>query len=168
MAVKLDEQTHAGPRPVLDYEVPQRRDPLRWLTAPLTLERAVIIWALWSGAMYLLEPEWGAPHLLVGLAAYAVAAVVQWRAHWMWRASTLLALMMLAVGTEMFISPWREECFRMEYWTVYNQTYRWNRDASLRVAWVPAVGAVGLVLSLVGARVHRRIGRSARDPRTIA
>jgi hypothetical protein len=117
--------------------------------------------------MYALQPALGVPHLLVGLAAYAVAVVLRWRTHWRWKVSTLLALTMLAIGIELFISPWRGEGFRMEYWTVYNQTYRWNRDASLRVAWVSGVGAVWLVLSLAGARVHRRIGLGARDPRTI-
>jgi hypothetical protein len=149
--------------PVLDYGRPERRRPPRWLTARLTPERALVIWVVGSFAFGAIEPRGFYPHLVIGLAAYAIFALLRWRAQLVWKIQALLALILLAVGAELFVAPWRDENFSITYWTVYNQTYRWNRDASLKVAWIPLLGLAWLMLIVVAERFQRYVRKRRRN-----
>jgi hypothetical protein len=96
------------------------------------------------------------PHLAIGLALCIIAAIIGWRAGLVWKLKALLAMALLAIGVELFVAPWRTWGYSLSYWTIYNQTYIYNYDASLRVAWVPLLALAWLVWTVVGARLANR------------
>ena len=144
---------------VLDYAPPAKRSLPKWFTRPLTPGTAAIIWTVSSIALRFVDARILNPHLAIGLALCTVAKVVSWPTGWVWKVQALVALAMLAVGAELFLAPWRMWGYSPSYWTVYNQTYIYNYDASLRVMWVPLLALAWLVSTAIGARWSNRSRR---------
>ena len=90
------------------------------------------------------------------MAFYVAFRLVRWRATLPWKISAAAGVIAVAIGTVSFLNPWAHENWRPEYWTVYNQTYRWNRDASLRVWRAPLAGLAWLVATLA---LHHVVSR---------
>jgi hypothetical protein len=149
--------------PVLDYARAARRDRLKWLRRPLNPELGLAIWTAGSVAFAHAERrELGCYHFFIGLGFYAMTRVKRWRAHALWKLQVVLALFLLGIGGDAFLEPWAMWNWSMNYWLTYNQTYLWNRDASLRVAWIPAVCLAWLVTAVVaGSWDQRRHERRA-------
>lgn len=154
----------AGPQPVADasrlavlnYAAPPHRTLPRWLTRPLSPGVAASIWVVSSVAFRFADRRIVYPHLAIGIVLCALAKVIGWRAPPLWKVHVLLSLALLALGIELFVAPWRAWGYSFNYWMIYNQTYKGNYDASLRVAWVPILGIVWLVFAIIGARLSER------------
>jgi len=158
MSPEAAESSDPQPPPTLEYARPGAISRPRWFARPLTPGVAAVIWALSSLLLSIADGRMFYPHILIGLFVCGVAEVVGWHSGWFWRSQAFLSLVMLAIGIELFIAPWRVWGFRTTYWTTYNQTYLYNYDASLRVAWVPLTAIGWFIATSIGARLSRRRG----------
>jgi hypothetical protein len=138
-----------------------RRDWLGWFRRPVSPELGLLIW---TGASFWLayaeRRHGGWIHFSIGLVLYALFRVHRWRAAAIWKIQVVLALALLVIGAHAFLSPWARWHWSMSYWLIYNQTYRWNYDASLRVAWVPCVAVGWGLFAWVGGLLDQRRRRA--------
>ena len=148
---------------ILDY---RRPDPsTSWLARPLSPELSLVIWIAGSAAFAALDrPANGWLHFAIGVLGYAIVRVGRWRAAWIWKAQVALALVVTGLGAYAFFEPWSHWGYDLDYWLVYNQTFAWNYDASLRVAWIPMAGIGWLILAVVGAKIERRLRNPTQPP----
>jgi hypothetical protein len=150
--------------PVLNYAPPQRWRPPRWLNPRMNPEFGLVLWTVASyGFGWVESRSHGWRHFIVGLSLYSILRLHRWRATLPWKLSLAIGLVLFASGAAAFLAPWAHEHWSPAYWYVYNQTYRWNYDASLRVWWAPCIG-LGWVIATVAGHGVVRLFRTFREP----
>ena len=162
----------AQPRPVLaatviNYATPGtprvRPEPPRWVEL-VALGTAVVAMVM----PYVFNErndggEGGA--ILVTASAFFYVLVRLYFRHdvrWFWKLQVLVSVFLWALSAAVVLNQSRG---RLDYWRIYNQTYRYNYDQSIPWLWVFAIGVIWFAsVELANWRDRGRRVQGPREP----